>query len=71
MALPDLATDDAIHTFIYGLKLWLKGFIKVQAQVMTDASLNEVMTVMLKLKENVQYGFYMQQPFKPSQKFPL
>ena len=58
MALPDLATDDAIHAFIYGLKPWLKGFVKAQAQAMTDASLNEVMTVrMLKLEENVQYRF--------------
>ena len=38
---------------------------------MTDASLIEVMTVMLKLEENVQYGFQMQQPFKPFQKFPV
>ena len=45
MALPDLATDDAIHAFIYGLKPWLKGFVKAQVQAMTDASLNEVMTV--------------------------
>ena len=57
MALPDLATDDAIHAFIYGLKPWLKGFVKAQAQAMTDAFLNEVMTVTLKLEENVQYGF--------------
>ena len=57
MALPDLATDDAIHAFIYGLKPWLKGFVKAQAQAMTDASLNEIMTVVLKLEENIQYGF--------------
>ena len=57
MALPDLATDDVTNTFIYGLKPWLKGFVKAQAQVMTDASLNEAMTAMLKLEENVQYGF--------------
>ena len=60
MVLPDLATNDAIHTFIYGLKPWLKGFVKAQVQAMTDASLNEVMTVALKLEENVQYGFQMQ-----------
>ena len=41
MALPDLATNDAIHTFIYGLKPWLKGFVKAQAQAMTDAYLND------------------------------
>ena len=51
--MPDLVTNDAIHAFIYGLKPWLKGFVKVQAQAMTDdASLNEVMTVVLKLEEN-------------------
>ena len=59
MALPDLATDDAIHAFIYDLKPWLKGFVKAQAQAMTDVSLNEVMTVALKLEENIQYGFQM------------
>ena len=53
----DLATDDAIHAFIYGLKPHLKGFVKAQAYVMTDASLNKVTTVVLKLEENVQYGF--------------
>ena len=68
--MPDLATDDAIHTFIYSLKPWLKGFVKAQAQAMTDASLNEVMAVMLKLEENVQYRFQMPKPFKPFQKFP-
>ena len=57
MVLPDLATNDAIHAFIYGLKPCLKGFVKAQAQEMTDMSLNEVMTFMLKLEENVQYGF--------------
>ena len=57
MALPDLATDDTIHAFIYGLKPWLKGFVKAQMQAITDASLNEVMTVALKLEENVQYRF--------------
>ena len=31
VALPDLVTDDAIHAFIYGLKPWLKGFVKAQA----------------------------------------
>ena len=60
MALSDLATDDAIHAFIYGLKPRLKGFVKAQVQAMTDASLNEVMIVALKLEENVQYGFQMQ-----------
>ena len=30
VALPDLATDNAIHIFIYGLKLWLKGLVKAQ-----------------------------------------
>ena len=57
MALPDLATDNAIHAFIYSLKPQLKGFVKAQAQAMTRASLNKVMTVALKLEENVQYGF--------------
>ena len=71
MALPDLATDNAIHTFIYSLKPRLKGFVKAQAQTMTDVSLNEVMTVVLKLEENVQYGFQMQRPFKPFLKFPV
>ena len=28
VALPDLATDNAIHVLIYGLKPWLKGFVK-------------------------------------------
>ena len=31
VALPDLAIDDVIHAFIYGLKPRLKGFIKAQA----------------------------------------
>ena len=65
MALPDLATNNAIYAFIYGLKPRLKGFVKAQVQAITDASLNEVMTVTLKLEENVQYGFQVQQPFKP------
>ena len=69
--LPDLATGDAIHAFIYSLKPRLKGFVKAQAQAMTNASLNEVMIVALKLEENVQYGFQMQQPFKPFRKFPV
>ena len=56
----DLATDNAIHAFVYGLKLWLKGFVKAQVQAMTDAFLNKVMTVALKLEENIQYGFQMQ-----------
>ena len=68
--LPDLATDDAIHAFIYGLKPHLKGFVKAQVQAITDASLNKVMTVALKLEENVQYGFQMSGTFKSFQKFP-
>ena len=56
MALPDLATDNAIHEFIYGLKPWLMGFVKAQVQAMTDASLNKIMTVVLKLEKKVQYG---------------
>ena len=60
MALPDLATDDAIHAFIYSLKPQFRGFIKTQVQAMTDASLNEVMTVALKLEKNIQYGIQMQ-----------
>ena len=55
MALPDLATDNAIHVIIYGLKPWLKGFTRAQVQAMTDAPLNKVMTVALKLEENIQY----------------
>ena len=31
VVLPDLATEDAIHAFIYGLKPRLKGFVKAQA----------------------------------------
>ena len=31
VALPGLAMDDAIHTFVYGFKLYLEGLIKVQA----------------------------------------
>ena len=31
VALPDLATDNTIHAFIYSLKPWLKGFVKAQA----------------------------------------
>ena len=57
MALLNLATDNAIQAFIYDLKPWLKGFVKAQVQAMTDTSLNKVMTVMLKLEENIQYGF--------------
>ena len=49
--------DDAIHTFIYGLKLCIKGLVKAQAQVMTDALVNEVMINVLKLEENILYGF--------------
>ena len=30
VALPDLATDNAIHAFLYDLKPWLKGFVKAQ-----------------------------------------
>ena len=30
VALHDLATKDTIHIFIYGLKPWLKGFVKAQ-----------------------------------------
>ena len=30
VALPDLAKDDAIHAFIYGLKPRLKGFVKAK-----------------------------------------
>ena len=69
MALTDLATDDAIHAFIYGLKPQLKGFVKAQVQAMTDASLNEVMIVTLKLEDNIQCRFQTQQPFKPFWKF--
>ena len=53
VALPDLATDDAIHTFIYGFKPYLKVLVKAKAQVITDVSLNKVMIVMLKLEENI------------------
>ena len=53
MALPNIATDDEIHAFIYGLKPCLKRFIKAQTQAMTDVSLNEVMIVVLKLEENI------------------
>ena len=53
VALPSLATDNAIYAFIYSLKPWLKGFVKVQMYVMTDASLNKVVTVALKLEENI------------------
>ena len=28
VALPDLATDDAIHVFVFSLKPQLKGFVK-------------------------------------------
>ena len=31
VALPDLATNDAIHMFIYSFKPSLKGFVKAQA----------------------------------------
>ena len=31
VALPNLATDNAIHMFLYRLKPWLKGFVKAQA----------------------------------------
>ena len=31
VVLPDLATNNAIHAFVYGLKSWLKGFFKAQA----------------------------------------
>ena len=53
VALPDLATDDAIHVFIYGLKAQLKGYFNVQVSTITDASLNKVMTAVLKFKENI------------------
>ena len=49
VVLPDLAIYDVIHAFIYGLRLYLKGFVKAQAQEITDASLNEVLTIVLKL----------------------
>ena len=48
--------DDVIHAFIYGLKPYLKGFVKAKAQPMTDASLNKVMIVVLKLEDNT-YSF--------------
>ena len=53
VALPDTTIDDAIHVFINGIKPWLKGFVKAQAQVITEASLNKVMKVVLKLEENI------------------
>ena len=53
MVLPSLATDNIINTFIYGLKLCTKGFVKAQAQAITDASLNKVMTAELKLEKNI------------------
>ena len=53
VVLPDLAMDDAIHAFVFGSKPYLKGFVKVLIQVKTDASLNVVMIVILKLEENV------------------
>ena len=28
VAMPELGREDAIHTFVYGLKLYLKGFVK-------------------------------------------
>ena len=64
-------TNNAIHPFIYGLKPRLKGFVKAQVQAMTEASLNEVMSVTLKLEDNVQYRIQMQQPSKLFWKFPV
>ena len=47
MALPNLATDNPIGAFMYSLKPHLKGFTKVKAQAIMDASLNEVIRVAL------------------------
>ena len=52
MALPNLAMDYAVYTLIYSIKPRVKAFIKMHLYVMTDASLNKVMTVVLKLEEN-------------------
>ena len=53
LVLPSLAIHDAIHAFIFSLKLYLNRFIKAQVKVVAVASFNEVMTVALKLVENI------------------
>ena len=53
VALPEPAKDDAIYAFICSLKIYLMGFIKAQIQVITDVSLNKIITVVLKLEENI------------------
>ena len=45
-----------INAFYYSLKPYRKGFIKAQIQDITDASINEIMTVTMKLEENILYG---------------
>ena len=52
MALPGLATDNVIQAFIYGSKLCIKGFINSQAKGMTYVPIYEVITIVMKLKEN-------------------
>ena len=69
MVLLGLAIDDAIHTFIYGLKLWLKGFVKAQAWEITDASLNKVMIIVLKLEVTFSMGSRHHEPSDPSGNF--
>ena len=61
--------DDAIHIFIYSLKLYLKNKIKAQVQAMIDASLNKVMTVVLKLDKMFSMVFRCHNPFDPSKRF--
>ena len=69
VVLPDLSMDDAINTFILSLKLYLKELTKGQAQLMTNESLNEVMTIALKLKKKIAMVFRCYGSSDPSKNF--
>ena len=53
VALPNVAMDDVIHILIFGLKPYLKGFVNAQVQVISDELLTKIITVELKLEENI------------------
>ena len=69
MVLPDIATDNAIHTFIYSLEPYMRGFVRAQAQVIIDESLDKVLTVSLKLEEIFSIVPKYKNPSIPSRSF--
>ena len=55
VVLPEMGREDALHAFVYSLKLYLKGFVKAKQSTLMDPMINEVTMFMLKLEENTAY----------------